>query len=378
MDATGSPGAAPAARSASRRRRLAELVCALPLAAALLYAGARAATGDGGLAVVDDDEVAVVDRFLARRAVASEPGWILCLPWLERVDTVSRGARVVVFEGGDPPGGEREPRLVLRAKDGSAFWLDSARVEYGLREGDALRALDDGASDPDRARGLVAAHVRAALRDELGRYGPEEVARPDVRQAAVRAAVERLDRELAVHAIDVLDLALAKPSFDPSYEDQINRRKIADQEVERLVARRDQLEQEKEQKEVEARAAKEIELAKLESEVVRDLAAAEREEIRLAQEAEAFAVERAEASRAQRRASELQASVLAARHQAQAGDLARQTREVERHGELGVRTALVERLGRIEFQLVPYNRDPAPSRVEYESVPMPAPKGGGK
>src|SRR5207244_1536696 len=122
---------------------------------------------------------------------------------------------------------------------------------------------------------LVRVHARAILRDEFGRFSAEEVVKPENLQAATRAALEKLNAALGPHGIEVLEISTAKPAFDKTYEDKVARRKVAGQDIEHLRAEIDTLAQEKLSREQAVRVDKDIEITKLEGNLVRDIGKAE-------------------------------------------------------------------------------------------------------
>jgi hypothetical protein len=368
-------------RSAPRARRgrlVHEIVLALCCVPLVLYAYWRKATGESGFETLAEGELAVVeDGTSGARRVVDQPGWLFHRPWIDEVARLDKSPQVLRMQGGKREEGGVVPHLILRASDGSSFWFESLSVTYALSAETAPEALDDSGEDGLLRERLVEAHVRAILREEFGRAGPEDLARPETVTAALRASQARLAEALRPHGIVLLELSTPRPSFDKAYEDQIHRRKIADQEVLHLRAKQEQLVQERAQREATTKKEKRIELEKLASDLVRDVGVAEKDQIRARQDADNVFLEKSEAGRAGRIEKEAQAAVLTSRYTAFARDLSRQTRELEHTGELSVRTALVEKLAGIEFNLVPYNRDPSPSRVEYETVPAAAAKKGG-
>ena len=345
-----------------------EIVAALLVAPVLLYVVLRYALDMHAVRRVADDQVAViVDNLSGRRRLVTTPGYVTVLPWLEDVYCVNKSPNAFVMKGNEP-GTNLAPRLLVRAKDGSSFVFQELALQYALAPDAAARLLDDSGGDESSASRLVRAHARSILRDEIGRHGIEDVVRPDVMQSATRRSLERLNEDLAVHGIEVLEIATPKPSFDPAYESLISRRKVFNQDAERLKGDIERLEQEKSQRETRVRNEKEIELRTLDGNMARDIKVAEKERIRSDQDADIEFLEKSRAGAGAKLEREGQAAVLAAKYRAMGEDLATETLALERYGELAVRSALVKKLAGIEFDLVPYSRDPAPKRVEYEDA----------
>jgi hypothetical protein len=169
-----------------------------------------------------------------------------------------------------------------------------------------------------------------------------------------------------------MEIATPKPRFDSEYEKAIERRKVGDQMIQHLQAKRVQLEQEKLQHEARARREKEVEQRQLENDLEQELLAAQRDAIRLAADAEVFYVELVSKGDAEKSRKEAQAKSLIERATSEAQGLAQRLAALEERGERVVRAALVDKLASIEFSIVPYTRDSAPERMEYEQQPSPA------
>jgi hypothetical protein len=293
---------------------------------------------------------------------------VVFVPLLEKVHRIDRSPRVLRREGNKPDGRDRVPQLFARAEDGSSFWLKDVEVQYALLPEAAAAVLDDADPDVVVKPALLAAAARSTLRGELGRFTSEEVARGGCLQDVKRDAAARLNALLRPHGIEILGISLGKPTFDEAYEEAIRRRATFAQEVGELEGRLVRLEKEQEQKETAARVEKDVELRKLEGVSGQSLAAARRNEVRVRQEADDAARALVEGGRTAKREKELEAELLKAKYVAAARGVYREGLELESSGELPVRAALVRKLAGIQFDLVPYSRDPSPQRIEYESA----------
>ncbi len=351
---------------------------ALVLAPLVVFAAVKHLTGQNGLAPVGDDQVAVmVDGWTGARELVTTPGFRTYLPWLQEVLALDKAPNGLVFTGNEKQGPARSPRLIARARDGSTYWFETFPLVYALRTERAAEVLDDAGPGDAWKRELVAFYARSILRDELGRYDSEEISSVQNLRAAARAAQERLNRALERHGIEVLEIATPKPSFDKAYEDHIQRRKLNDQERERLSSQLDELAEERNQRQAAARREKEVEFEKLGDNLAHDLKVAANERLRLAGEADRYFLERVKAAEATRIEKEKAAGSLREKYVAFARDLSNQSKDLERYGELAVRMALIDKLSGIEFSLVPYSRDPAPQRLEVLQSAAGAGKIGG-
>jgi hypothetical protein len=351
------------------RRRAVEATLGLLLAPIAVWLVVRATSGNQGLALVLDDEVAVhVDYVRGTRTIVSTPGYRPYVPWAQEVFRFDKSPNAFVMKGNVGVDHNHVPRLLVRANDGSSFWFDELTLQYAVMPDRAALVLEDSGPADAYKQQLVRAHARAILRDEFGRYSAEEVVTPGNLRDATQRSLDRLNAALNPHGIEVLEVSTPKPAFDKTYEEQIARRKVANQEVEHLRAELDQLAQVKIQREQAVRNSKEVEMRKLEGNLAADLSAAQTELIRAKSEADLVYQEKVGQGRMTKLEKETQAALSTAKNLALFDDAKKHTLAMEARGESAVRAALVEKLLGIEFDIVPYSRDPAPKRIEQETT----------
>lgn len=359
------PAAVPARK---RRKRLLEPAFALLLAPLVAIECLRRVVGEKGLEEIEDDEVGVVvDGWRGTKEVVETPGYRPYLPWFQEVHTIDKSPNALVFKSNKTEGWNVVPRLLIRARDGSSFWFEEVTLQYALRVERAGDVLDDSGGGDAFKEELLRCHARAILRDEFGRFAAGDSARPESVAAATRASLERMNAALEPHGIEVLEVSSPKPAFDKAYEDLINRRKLANQETEKLRAQIAALKATGALREQQVRKDKDLELLKLEGNLARDVGKAEGELIRARAEADNVHAERLSQGRIAKAEKELQAAVLTAKYQGLAEDALARAEELRAHGAGAVRAALVDQLGEIEFQIVPYSRDAAPQRIEHDN-----------
>ncbi|MBI5435352.1 MAG: hypothetical protein HZA52_21135 [Planctomycetes bacterium] len=347
------------ARSAARRRWFRpaplEIAAGALIAPLFVWWGLARLAGVHGLAEVGDGQVAVlVDHARGTVQVSGAPGMRPFVPWVQEVFTLDKQPIEFRFEGNEKGTFNRWPRLFVRAHDGSSFWFDSFTLQYALIPAAAERVLhDSGARDAYKER-LVNAYARSVLRDEFGYFSCEEIVRPENLRAATDEARRRLNEYLKPHGVEVLEVAVAKPRFDPLYEKAIERRKVGNQEIEHLRAQIEKLEQERHQRIARALEEKESELLVRRGNLARDRLAAEQEAIKVRNAADVFALQkRSEAQTfAEKRAAE--AETLVAKYTLEADGLRAHADALAAQGEDTVRAALIERLSSIEFNIQPF------------------------
>lgn len=361
------PPVAPAKR---RRARLVEPIAALLLAPLVAFECLRRLRADTGLAEIRDDQVGlVVDAWNRDTEVVDTPGYRPFLPWFQEVHTIDKSPNAFVFKGNTTAGVNQVPRLLIRARDGSSFWFDEVVLQYALRVERARDVLDDSGSGDAFKEELLRCHARAILRDEFGRLSAGDSVRPDTMAKATRDSLDRINVALEPHGIEVLEVSSPKPAFDKGYEDLINRRKLANQESEKLRAQIALLESRRVTREQLVRKDKDLELLTLNGNLERDVGKARNERIRALAEADNVHAERLSQGRIAKAEKELQASVLTAKYRGLAEDARARAEALRVHGAGAVRAALVDQLAAIQVQIVPYSRDPEPQRVEHEGNP---------
>jgi membrane protease subunit HflC len=344
-------------------RHLVPVLILISAAGLLLVLGL---TGRLGVTVIDPTEVAVKVNFVTGgKQVIQQPGYQVYIPWLEEVFVLDRSPQTFVMEGPKARSQNQVEQLTVRASDGSNFRFDSVTIQYDLIPERAADLLEDSGTGNGFKQEWVRAHARSVLRDEFGRYTAEDIADPTTYERARIESTDRLNELLAPHGVRILQIIQPNPKFDPEYERAIEDRKLADKEVERLQAKKDQLLREREQHLSAVEKEKEIEWQTLRGDLTRNRLAAEEESIRLRRAADAYALERTARGQAERAEKLAEAGGLTEKYTKEAEGLMAKARALEERGEVVVREAVVQKLSEITFELVPYSKDPAPKRLEH-------------
>jgi hypothetical protein len=219
-------------RGLSRTRILVDLGIATALAIIGCLWFARQTGLIDPLVRVDDDAVGVlIDYGSGELSGPIGPGYKSVLPFSQELWVLDRSPRELLLEGSDKVGPWHVPRLIVRARDGSSFWFDRVLVQTTLDPTAAPQVLRDTGRADERRAALVQVSARAILGEELGRFDAADVLLADKRREAVDAARDRLSVALASHGVRVMEISLSRPSFDPRWEQTIERRKVAEQKV---------------------------------------------------------------------------------------------------------------------------------------------------
>lgn len=323
-------------------------------------------TGRLGVASIEPRELGVVVNYLTgARKIVTTPGYCFYMPFVEEVFLIDKSQQRFIMEGSRYVDDNHVPRLTVRASDGSSFYFEEMPIQYQVRPEMADLVLRDSGPGDGYKEEWVKAHARSILRDEFGRLTAVEAANPTEFDQARMRARERLNDALEPHGIEVVLIGTPNPKFDQAYEEAIEERKSADQEVERLEAEQDQLVQERDQNMAEVEREQSVAWNALLGDLQKSKLAAEVRATQARKAAEAYSQERhfaAEAEKAQRLAM---ARGLEAKYRNEAEGILSRAKALEQRGEVVVREAIIQKLAGIKFTLVPYSRDPAPKRLEH-------------
>lgn len=344
---------------------------------ALLVIAFVLVTGQGGIVEIKDTQVAVVTNYLTGNVeFVGEPGYHFFVPFMQQAYLFDKSTQEFLMSGDRDRDPNHVARLTVRANDGSNFWFDEIRIQYEIIPADASLVLSDSGSSDSFKMDWVRAFARAVLRDEFGRFSASEVADPTNYNEATFTARERMNEALLPHGIRVVQIITPKPKFDPQYEKAIEDRKVANQEVERIKARAEQLQQERERRLAEIRSEKSVEYEALKGTLEAERIVAEQDQVRIQRSADAYKTRLVGEGESRRLAMLEEARAAREKATKEAEGLAALADALAKQGEVLVRERLAERLRDMEFTLLPYTRDAAPERVELEAAGPLVPAGG--
>ncbi|MEM1448252.1 MAG: SPFH domain-containing protein [Planctomycetota bacterium] len=345
---------------------LAVRIAATVLVVVVITLGVLGMSGRLGVTRVEANEVAVrVNYLTGTETVVVDPGYQFYVPFLMDVYKFDGTTQEYVMAGDSYRSANVAPYLTVRANDGSNFWFDELKIQYEIIPGAANVLLEDSGLGDTYKQEWIKAYARSVLRDEFGLYSAVDAADPTTYKAAPEEARKRMNEILEPHGISVVRIITPNPQFDERYEHAIEQRKEADQEVEELRARSEQLVQEREQRLAAVRKEKEVEMQELRGTLTKALLAAEQEAIRVTRSADAFSTERTAEGRAAEARLTAESEGLVAKYTKEAEGIESRAQALEERGEVVVREALVEKLLGVRFTLIPYSRDPAPQRLEH-------------
>jgi len=207
----------------------------------VLYVMSRASS-TGFLVKVADHQVALlVDNRTGEVRIDDTPGYHALIPWVQDAYRLDKSPFDYEMVGDTWVDYNHVPHLVVRASDGATFSFESVRIQYQIRPEDAWKVTRDAGAEYGWHHGAMDAFARSILRDELGRHTAEEITRSEVLRDATLRAKARLGEALAARGLVVHEVLTSKPGFAPEYESVVQRRKVAEREIETLVQQLEQL-----------------------------------------------------------------------------------------------------------------------------------------
>ena len=326
-------------------------------------------TGRGGLVEINDTEVAVVvNYFSGEKELVATPGYRIFLPFVEQAFKFDKSPNKFLMEGDRDIDANHVRRLTVRANDGSNFWFETLEIQYQLITSKAALVLADSGPGEEFKQNWVRAYARSVLRDVFGQYSAEEMADPTTFSLATPQASERLNALLEEHGIRIIQIITPKPRFEDRYEQAIQDRKVANQSVERLKAQGVQLEKERDRRLGEVERDKATEFEQLLGTMEADRISAEKDQVRKEKDADAYKIKMVAAGRAAENRMLQEAVALENKARKEAEGLRARVEALAARGDILVREALAEKLAEIVFTIVPYRRDPSPTRIELQGA----------
>jgi len=350
----------------------------LALATVLLFVVVFA-SGHGGVIEVEADQVAVIADYLSGDTeVHMEPGYQFFIPFLQRGFLFDKSVQEFVMQGDVDRDSNHVKKLTVRANDGSNLWFDKTQLQYRVIPSMADVVLSDSGLGDNFKNNWVRAYARSILRDEFGKFSSSEIADPTNYNIAAAEARERLNTVLHEHGLNIIQIITPKPKFDERYEAAIEDRKVANQEVERLRARAEQLRRERERRVAEINSDKAVAFEFLKGSLNAEFIDVQKEQVRVERSADAYKTRMAGEGQASKAKLIEQARGMREKALKEAEGLRAKTDALAKQGEVLVRERLAERLKYIEFSLVPYTKDAQPRRIELEGSSVLESLGGGR
>ena len=345
-------------------KKLAAVLGVLFLAVILVVAAL--VSGRAGIVEVNDREVAVIVNYVTgTQEVVNRPGYKIFIPFAEQAFKFDKSPQEFKMSGDRDIDDNHVSKLSVRANDGSIFGFEELTIQYQLLPSEANTVLNDSGQGAAFKQNWVRTFARSILRDEFGKYTAEAIADPSGYTQATVQAQERLNLALHPHGIDIIEIITPKPKFEARYEQAIADRKVANQAVEELKEKAKQLLAERDRKlgEIERDQATDYEL--LLGTLEADRIGAEKHAVQVMKSADASKITELARGQASEQQLTEKARGLSELARKEAEGLRARVEAVALRGEVLVREKLAEKFAKIVFEIVPYRRDPAPTRIEH-------------
>jgi regulator of protease activity HflC (stomatin/prohibitin superfamily) len=320
-------------------------------------------------ASVDAGQVAVrVNNLTGSMEVITQPGLILRLPFgIQDVYILDVSPQTFHLRGETNRSVLEVKEQKVRASDGSNFAFNDMTILF--------RAIGSKADETLRDSGLGHAYyewmlpyVRSILRDELGRESTIGVSNPTTFGEDEARAKSRLNKLLGEHGVEVTSIVTPRPRFSKEYEDLIEARNQAENQLAVIDSdlQRAKTERDRKLAEVERDQNKVIQTKRAELEA--ELATAVTTQTETHREVDAYKIDKVASGEAGRSASQSQAvqlkGELDAEYSAKRAEIdAFRNQPVER-----VMQRLGERLKGVTIEIQPYKEDGTPQRVQLENI----------
>jgi regulator of protease activity HflC (stomatin/prohibitin superfamily) len=335
--------------------RLFEFVAVVGLAALGVLYVMKEASSTGFLVKVADHQVALlVDNRDGRVRVDDTPGYHALIPWVQDAYLLDKSPIEYLMAGDQWANYNQVPKLTVRAKDGATFWFDSVKVQYAIRPEDAWKVTRDTGGEYGWHQGTMDAFARSILRDEFGRHTAEEVVRAEVLRDATLRAKAQLGEALAHRGLVVHEILTSKPIFPNEYESVVQRRKVAEREMETITQQLEQLGASRSDRLAKLERDKSLAEELARDQLTKNLAKAQRDAARA--RAEADNAYEAKVRAGEQRRDELlsQADASVEKYKKEAEGFRARADALAAQGELAVLKKLIENLAKTEIVLEPF------------------------
>jgi SPFH domain/Band 7 family protein len=318
---------------------------------------------------IEAGEVAVrVNNATGSMDVITQPGLVAQLPFgLNSVYTLDVTPQTFHLRGTTNKSVLERRELEVRASDGSNFAFNDTTIIFRAIPGKADETLRDAGLGHGYYTWLVP-YSRAILRDEFGRESTLGVSNPTTFHIAEERAKTRLNKLIGEHGVEVTSIVTPRPRFTKSYEDLIEARNQAENQLAVIDSELQRAKTERDRKlaEVDRDGNKVIQTKRAELESA--LAASVTQQTQTHREVDSYKIDKLASGEASRSAAKSKSDQLKgeldAHYEAKRAQIdAFRNQPVER-----VMERLGERLKGITIDIQPYQHDGAPKRIQLENV----------
>ncbi len=329
----------------------------------LLIVGARSCVS------LDPGEAAVrVNNLTGAQEVITQPGLILRLPFgVHDVYVLDVSPQTFHMRGTQSRSALEVRELEVRASDGSNFVFTDTTILF--------RAIPAKADAAVRDSGLGHAYydwmlpyARSILRDEFGRESTISVSNPTNFGAATERARKRINELLVKHGLEVTSIVTPRPKFSQEYENLIEARNQAENQLAVIDSdlARAKTERERKLAEVERDQNKIIQEKRAALEAA--LATAVTNQTQTRREVDSYKIEKVASGEAARAAAKGKADELAGQLLAEYATRKAQIDAFRNQPVERVMERLGERIKGVTIHIQPVRQDGSPTRIQLENL----------
>ena len=324
-------------------------------------------------ASVEAGQVAVrVNNITGSMEVITQPGLITRLPFgIHDVFIMDVTPQTFHLRGTTNVSALIAKELSVRASDGSNFAFNDTTILFRAIPGKANETLRDSGLDHSYYEWMLP-YARAILRDEFGRESTLGVSNPTTFGQAEDRAKQRVNKLLGEHGVEVTSIVTPRPRFSKEYEDLIEARNQAENQLSVIDSdlQRAKTERDRKLAEVERDQNKIIQTKRADLEAA--LATAVTTNTQTHREVDSYKIDKLAAGEAAKSAAKSQAVELKGQLDAEYMSRRAQIDAFRNQPVERVMQRLGERLKGVTIEIQPYRQDGSPQRIQLENV------GGGK
>lgn len=318
---------------------------------------------------IEPGQVAVrINNITGAQTTLTQPGLAMRLPFgIHSIRILDASTQTFVMTGAQNINDLHVKELTVRSRDGSNFSFKDTKVTFRVLGPEAQAVLSNTGAGSN-FKHWMRPFTRSILRDEFGKESTISVSNMATLGVATRRATERMNEALNKHGIEVTEIVTPRPSFADQYEELIearneaeNQLKVIDSELTRAVTERQRrlAEVNRDQNRIIQEKRAEYEAA---------LATAVTQKAEITRTVDTLRIEKvgqgqAALSAAARQAEELRGELAAVYESRKAEIDAFRNQPVER-----VMERLGERLEGITIDIQPWADDSTPSRLRIEQA----------
>ncbi len=312
-----------------------------------------------GVTVIQPGEVALIkNNLFGTETKKLTNGTIVHLPFgITQVYRIDKKVQSIEMTGNPNRGDRRgDDSVQVKTNDGSNVNID-VTVQFGVIP-DKIDELIKQVGRGNRFKGdagIIRAYARSIIRDELGKMSVVEIAEPVERNRRVDDAKVRMNKEIKKFSMVVTMLSATNPRFNIEYQNMINDRKGAEQDIRNEIEAQQTALTEQAMKKAEAEREKKIAIRKSEGELNAIKISAEAEAERIVREASGKAYAMKKEGERSLAVAKNDATAIAVEGLSRAEGLRKLAEAYDKGGDALVREALSDKFKGVKVEGRPYS-----------------------